>query len=73
MLNEKFTFCFEIFIKWNLKNSHPKRLKSAKYKIHVKKKTFNMNEVQQNQSISQLIISCQKVPNLCWDGYVSST
>ena len=27
-----------------------------------------MNEVQQNQSISQLIISCQKVPNLCWDG-----
>ena len=35
MLNEKFTFCFKITIKWNLTKSHATRLKSAKYKTHV--------------------------------------
>ena len=33
MLNEKFTFCFKIIIKWNLTQSHAIRLKSAKYKL----------------------------------------
>ena len=33
MLNEKFTFCFEITIKWNLTQSHATRLKLAKYKL----------------------------------------
>ena len=32
MLNEKFTFCFKITIKWNLTKPHVTRLKSAKYK-----------------------------------------
>ena len=35
MLNEKFTFCFKMTIKWNLKKSHATRLKSAKYKTQV--------------------------------------
>ena len=33
MLNEKFTFCFKITIKWNLTKSRATRLKSAKYKL----------------------------------------
>ena len=33
MLNEKFTFCFKITIKWNLTQSAATRLKSAKYKL----------------------------------------
>ena len=33
ILNEKFTFCFKITIKWNLTQSHATRLKSAKYKL----------------------------------------
>ena len=32
MLNEKFTFCFKITIKWNLTKSHAARLKLATYK-----------------------------------------
>ena len=35
MLNEKFTFCFKITIKWKLTESHATRLQSAKYKTHV--------------------------------------
>ena len=34
MLNQKFTFCFKITIKWNLTKLHATRLKSAKYKTH---------------------------------------
>ena len=33
MLNGKFTFCFQIPIKWNLTKSHATRLRSAKYKL----------------------------------------
>ena len=35
MLNEKFTFCFKIAIKWNPIKFYGTRLKSAKYKTHV--------------------------------------
>ena len=35
MLNEKFTFCFKIAIKWNPIKLYATRLKSAKYKTHV--------------------------------------
>ena len=34
MLNEEFTICFKMTIKWNLQKSRDKRLKSAKYKTH---------------------------------------
>ena len=33
VLNEKFTFCFKITIKWNVTKSHVTRLKSAKYPL----------------------------------------
>ena len=57
MLNEKFTFCFKVTIKWHLTKSLATKLKSAKYKTHVIKKTnFKMIEQQQNESISWLII-----------------
>ena len=35
ILNEKFTFCFKITIKWNLTKLNATTLKSAKYKTHV--------------------------------------
>ena len=40
ILNEKFTFCFKIIIKWSLTKSHATRLKLAKYKTHVIKEHF---------------------------------
>ena len=49
MLNEKFTFCFKITIKWNLTQSHVTRLKSAKHKLCDKSATLKMNELQQNE------------------------
>ena len=54
MLNEKFTFCFKIIIQWNLTKSHAARFKLAKYKTHVIKE--QLNELEQNESISRLII-----------------
>ena len=35
ILNEKFTFCFKITIKWNLTKLNATTLKSAKYQTHV--------------------------------------
>ena len=40
MLNEKFTFWFEVTIKWNLTKTHAARLKSAKYKTRVIQQHF---------------------------------
>ena len=40
MLNQKFTFCFKITIKWNLTKSPTTKLKSDKYKTHVVKAQF---------------------------------
>lgn len=54
MLNEKFTFCSKITIKWNLTKSK-KRLKSGKYKIHVIKEYFlQKTGLQPNESIGWL-------------------
>ena len=56
MLNEKFTFCFKITIKWNLIRSHTTRLKPAKYKTHVIKeqlfKWMGYNKMNQSHSLS---------------------
>ena len=69
MLNEKFTFCFKITIKWNLTKSHTTRLKSAKYKTHVIKeqllKGMCYNKINQSHGLSYdetLFLSYQKVP-----------
>ena len=52
MLNEKFTFCFKITIKWNLTKSHPTRLKSIRYKAHViKQYLLKMNGLEPQQSM----------------------
>ena len=51
MLNEKFTFCFKIAIKWNPIKLYATRLKSAKYKSHViKKRAIKVNELQRDES-----------------------
>ena len=71
MLNEKFTFCFKITIKWNLTKSHATRLKSAKYKTHVIKeqllKRMDYNKMNQSHGLScneTLFLSYQKVPKV---------
>ena len=61
MLSEKFTFCFKITIKWNLTKSHAKKNKQNKQnKQNIiscdKSVTLKMNELQQNELISRLII-----------------
>ena len=60
MLNEKFTFCFKMTIKWNLKKSHATRLKSAKYKTQVIKeqllKWLSYNKINQSHGLSYYCI-----------------
>ena len=46
---------FRIMIKLYLTKSQTTRLKSAKYKNHVKKTTLKMNELQQDESILRFI------------------
>ena len=41
MMNEKFTICFEVSMKWNLIKTHNVRLKSTKYKSHVIKEQLS--------------------------------
>ena len=71
MLNEKFTFCFKMTIKWNLTKSHATRLKSAKYKTLMIKeqllKWMSCDKMNQSQGLSYdqtLFLSYQKIPKL---------
>ena len=71
MLNETFTFCFKITIKWHLTKSYATRLKSAKYKTHVIKeqllKLMSYNKMNQSHGLSYgetLFLSYQKVPTV---------
>ena len=71
MLNERFTFCFKITIKWNLKKLHATRLNSAKYKTHVIKEQFlkwmSHNKMNLSHGLSYdetLFLSYQKVPKV---------
>ena len=68
MLNEKFTFCFEIAIKWNLTKSHAIRLKSANYRNLVIKeqllKWISSNKMNQLHCLSHdetLFLSYKKI------------
>ena len=72
MLNEKFTFCFKITIKWNLTESHATRLRLAKYKTHVIKepvlKWMSYNKMNQSHGLSYdetLFLSYQKGKEAC--------
>ena len=72
MLNEKFTFCFKITIKWDLTKSHATRLRLAKYKTHVIKepvlKRMSYNKMSQSHGFSYdetLFLSYEKVKEAC--------
>ena len=62
MLNEKFTFCFKINNKWNLRKSHATRLKSAKYKIYMIKENLlkGMSYNKMNQSHETFSLAIKK-------------
>ena len=68
MLNEKFTFCFKITIKWNLTKSHATRLKSTKYNSSDKSATLEMNELQQNELTSRQMKILHPVSKLLSNG-----
>ena len=68
MLDEKFTFCIKITIKWNLTKPFATRLKSAKYKTHVIKvqliKRMSCNKMNKSHGLSYdetLFLNYQKI------------